>query len=562
MSTRVQRLITATSFQAVLILLSFGVSAQHCFPGFHHTLSNNTVTLHDTSTATGLIASYTWHFGDGNTSNDPNPVHTYATAGTYNVCLTIEAHNPGCTETHCEDIVISGTTDSSDCHAAFGFHQGASGLHVTFADSSTSVHAVTSWHWSFGDGNTSTSNHPTNAYAQAGTYTVCLIIANNHGCSDTVCHDVIVTDVQIADCHAAFGYHQNYTNFTVHFSDSSTSSHAISAWHWSFGDGSISTDQNPSHTYTHDGVYNVCLTITDATGCTHTVCHNVTVTGVQVDCHTEFGFHQVDPTIHFSDSSVSSHAIVSWHWSFGDGHTSTDQNPANTYAQDGTYNVCLITTDATGCSDTACHHVTITTPDPCHASFTYSNTGGTFDFTNTSTSTTTHTTYHWTFGDSSHSNLHNPHHTYTHHGQYTVCLFITDTLTGCESHVCHTVNYHASNHHHHHHTHHHHNTHHHGQPHTPPHHNGGGAHAAMSLQSYPNPVTNSATVSYSLSQSGSVQLELFNMTGTLIAMLANGIQDAGEYTQSVDFTSVQPGIYYLRLTANGGSKTQMIAVIP
>ena len=547
------------SFLLLLTLDVAALKAQDCHPGFHYTVTGNTVTLHDTSSATGSIATYTWHFGDGNTSNDQNPVHTYALPGSYNVCLTIEAHNPGCTETHCEDIVINAVVDSSGCHAAFGFHQAVSGLEVSFADSSSSDHAITSWHWTFGDGTTSTSNHPTHTYAQAGTYSVCLIIANDHGCSDTACHDVTVTEVQTADCHAIFGYHQNATDFTVHYSDSSTSSHAIDSWHWSFGDGNTSTDQNPAHTYNHDGVYNVCLTITDVTGCTHTACHNITVTGVQAaDCHTAFGIHQVGSTVHFSDSSTSSHAIVSWHWNFGDGNASTDQNPAHTYAQDGTYYVCLVTTDASGCTDTTCHHVTVEmeTPDPCHAAFTFTGNGGTFDFTNTSTGTTTHTTYTWTFGDSTHSSLHNPTHTYVHHGQYTVCLFITDTTTGCESHVCHTVNYHATN------PHHHHNTHHHGPPpHADVHHHGGNANAPLHIQGYPNPVNGQATVAYTLSESSSVQLKLFNLTGALVSFLVNTTQDAGDYSQTVDFSTVQPGIYYLQLVANGNTAVQKISVI-
>ncbi len=65
------------------------------------------------------------------------------------------------------------------------------------------------------------------------------------------------------DCHAAFGFHPTEGTFTINFTDSSTSPHEITSWSWDFGDGTLSTEENPSHTYDHDGTYYVCLTIHD-----------------------------------------------------------------------------------------------------------------------------------------------------------------------------------------------------------------------------------------------------------------------------------------------------------
>jgi hypothetical protein len=86
-------------------------------------------------------------------------------------------------------------------------------------------------------------------------------------------------------CHAAFGYHHSMHSLTVLFTDASTSGHAITSWLWDFGDGHTSTDQHPSHTYAHHGVYTVCLTIHDVHGCTHTLCHHINVNGHFSDSH-------------------------------------------------------------------------------------------------------------------------------------------------------------------------------------------------------------------------------------------------------------------------------------
>lgn len=87
-------------------------------------------------------------------------------------------------------------------------------------------------------------------------------------------------------CHASFGVHHSPHSLTVHFSDVSTSGHAITSWQWDFGDGHTSTVQNPTHTYAHLGVYTVCLTIHDNNGCSHTSCHQI-----HVNSHYSIGHH-------------------------------------------------------------------------------------------------------------------------------------------------------------------------------------------------------------------------------------------------------------------------------
>ena len=126
-------------------------------------------------------------------------------------------------------------------------------------------------------------------------------------------------------------------------------------WLWDFGDGSGSTENNPVHNYAVPGTYSVCLTVSSLCGQSDT-CMEVTVTCAPPQAlfsPSGIGLNQV-----FLDAS--SNEPTTWFWDFGDGGTSTDQNPFHIYAQAGNYNICLTVSNACG-EDTHCQTVTVTT---------------------------------------------------------------------------------------------------------------------------------------------------------------------------------------------------------
>ncbi len=253
------------------------------------------------------------------------------------------------------------TKAQSGCESLFGFQQTTNALTINFTDSSTSSHTITSWLWDFGDGNTSTSQNPYHTYTHDGTYYVCLTIHDDHGCSNQSCHHITVNPVVTATCNSAFTFHQTAGALTINFTDSSTSSHTITSWLWDFGDGSTSTSQNPSHTYTHDGTYYVCLTIHDDHGCSNQSCHHITVSHVADPCHAAFTFHfdSANNVFSFTNTSTGTSNNTTYSWDFGDGTNSTDENPHHTYNHSGHYTVCLLIHDAsTGCSAHVCHTLT------------------------------------------------------------------------------------------------------------------------------------------------------------------------------------------------------------
>ncbi len=201
---------------------------------------------------------------------------------------------------------------------------------------------------------------------------------------------------------------------TVNFTDLSTNS--PTSWSWTFGDGGSSTAQNPSHQYTSAGTYTVSLTATNASGSdVETKTNYITVNA----CTAPVANFSGSPTsgtapltVNFTD--LSSGSPTSWSWTFGDGGSSTAQNPSHTYTGAGTYTVSLTATNSCGSDgETKTAYITVTEPTTDYANLPYS-TGfetGSFDqywFTQSSNSegriliTTANSprgTYHLTMDD-------------------------------------------------------------------------------------------------------------------------------------------------------------------
>ena len=137
------------------------------------------------------------------------------------------------------------------------------GTNIAFTDLSTGT--PTTWLWDFGDGATSTMQHPSHPYAATGTYTVTLTITNGSGSSTfartnyiTITSGTPVVDFTANDTTPAVSQAVSFTD---------TSSGTPTAWEWSFGDGGTSTNgPQVSHAYNTAGTYSVTLTVTTASG--------------------------------------------------------------------------------------------------------------------------------------------------------------------------------------------------------------------------------------------------------------------------------------------------------
>lgn len=229
---------------------------------------------------------------------------------------------------------------------------GCSPLTVQFHDNSSG--SPTSWSWAFGNGNTSVLQNPSAVYVVPGVYHVTLTATNSSG-SDTKIKNSFVTVFT-----SPLGSFSTNTNggcvpLPVQFTNTSTpGSGVINAWLWDFGDGNVSTQQHPLHTYTSSGSKNVSLTVTDANGCFHTI----TQTGaVNVTQSHQASYTVTNPIVcsapstHTFTSSVSPpNAGYTYEWTTTTAQTSTVANPVFTFNTTGSIGVTLKVTAPGGCA--------------------------------------------------------------------------------------------------------------------------------------------------------------------------------------------------------------------
>ena len=218
----------------------------------------------DTSVSSSIVDHWKWDFDDTSPfTTSQNPSHIYATGGPYNVSLIVTAAN-GCKDTAIQVVNVYRIPIAIFTELGMCLNTGAS-----FTNTSTVTGAtIATSHWNFGDNVTSVLPNPTHFFATSGSYPVTLITSTSQGCYDTLTQTVPVS----AGPTAAFTASDATANIdqSVTFTDQSTT---VISRVWNFGDGSSgSSQQNPSHTYTVAGVYNVCLIVTDGNTCKDTVC--------------------------------------------------------------------------------------------------------------------------------------------------------------------------------------------------------------------------------------------------------------------------------------------------
>jgi PKD repeat protein len=304
----------------------------------------------------GSIASNSWTFGDSGTSTVQNPSHTYVAAGTYTVTLTV-TDNQGATSSTSQS--VNATAPNQPPTAAFT--SSCSGDACNFTSTSSDPEgSISSYNWIFGDGATSTAQSPSHTYAAGGTYTATLTVADNLGATNSVSHSATVNQPPTAAFASSCS--GDACSFT---STSSDPDGTVSAYNWTFGDGSTSTAQNPSHSYAAGGTYTVTLTVADNLGATNSASQSVTVNRPPVAA---FSSGCTALTCSFtSTSSDPDGSIASYSWTFGDGSTSTAQNPSHSYSTGGTYTVTLTVTDNLGATNPISYTVVANTPPSVNA---------------------------------------------------------------------------------------------------------------------------------------------------------------------------------------------------
>jgi PKD repeat protein len=350
---------------------------------------------------------YEWHFGDGSTSRQMDPMHIYPEDSIYEVTLI--------TTNFCdEDTIVKNITVGVLPTAAFMADTQIACVNsmIQFEDMSSDNTKRILWQFEGGSPATSTDANPTVLYEQTGTFNVTLIATNALG-RDTLEEQMYITIEDVPE--SGFSFTRN--GFEITFINESTSATSYS---WDFGDGNTSTDEAPVHTYQQDGDYNVILVATSACG-VDTIEQVVSISNFP---NANFSADQTDGCVPFTVNlqNLSSTNAESYEWSIpgGSPSTSTDENPVVSFNNPGLYRVTLVAKNAFG-NDTLVRLDYIDVLDVPEADFNFTLNGFTVDFEETAEYAAE---YEWDFGDGGMSNMASPSHTYNDEGEYDVILIV------------------------------------------------------------------------------------------------------------------------------------------
>lgn len=339
-----------------------------------------------TDLSEGEIDSRVWNFGDGGISRDENPNHLYRKSGIYTASLTVSNSGGSDNEIKTNFItVISNKPPTAEFQATPT--AGFSPLNVQFTDLSEGL--VANWLWNFGDGLTSILQNPFHVFRNPGIYTVTLMVSSSDGVG-TESKTNLINIQEGAGITSAFGAEPLIGNAPLNVQFIDQSSGNIDSWNWSFGDGGTSAgESNPDHIYLTPGVYAVELTVSGSLGIdTETKVNYITVGNENLPTAafqaevSESGFQstevqfldvssvvpgdsdssrvndnkgigvitKMDDDSDDDDSGDDLPGSIKWHWDFGDGTQSDEQNPLHKYTgtEDKGFDISLLVTDPRG----------------------------------------------------------------------------------------------------------------------------------------------------------------------------------------------------------------------
>jgi PKD repeat protein len=304
---------------------------------------------------------------------------------------------------------------------------------VIFDGSASGGATPYSWSWNFGGDGTSTLEDPTHTFNTPGSYNCVLTVTD--ACSNTDTDSVTIQVNPALGCEAGGPYSGTICS-AVSFSGSASGGHPPYSYDWTFGDGGTGSGQNPTHLYASDGSYTATLTVTDSQLDTAVDTAPVTIStsSVAAEAGGPYSGTICDP-ISFSGGVAGGCPPYTYSWDFGDGGSSTLQNPTYQYTSDGSYTATFTVIDDKGGSDTDTAPVSISTPGLVASADGPDNgcTGESVSFTGSAIGGCTPYSWSWGFGDGGTSAQQNPSHTYSSPGVYTVTLTVTDDASNTDA---------------------------------------------------------------------------------------------------------------------------------
>ena len=300
---------------------------------------------------------YLWTFGEfGSTSLIQNPTYTYSSDGTYNVTLLVLSTDGSlsCSSSITNPITIYPNPVSNFTQP----NNGCVNSDVIFTNLSSinPPSQIINYVWNFGDNTISNVPNPTHNYTSTNTFNITLTTTSDFGCVDIFQNSILINPLSSVSFSPNSG--SGCPPLTLDFTD--LSSGIINSWNWDFGDGQVSSLENPTHTYSSSGNYQVTLQVTNINGCISTsntstviVVHPTPTAGFSV-FPTEVD--EYNPIVNFTNYSSGSSNYV---WNFGDGVYSFLSDPYHSYDIPGRYIISLQVQNQFGCLDSTFGYVIV-----------------------------------------------------------------------------------------------------------------------------------------------------------------------------------------------------------
>lgn len=293
------------------------------------------------------IESWEWDFDDpasgSNSSIEQNPQHVFSQSGDYNVKL-ITTTTFGCIDSLTQTVSVNQAPSAN-----FSFDKVCIGEEIQFQDESEAVpgEQLTNWAWNLG-GEFSAQQNPNATFEFAIDYNVSLTVTSQNLCANTIQEVVTVYPAT----EVGFEIEDACENTLVHLFDTTEQTgDPIASRFWQLTEQQTATDSSIYYDFLTDGDYDISLIATTERGCEYVGSQNITINKAPEASFEASNIFGAPPlTVDFTNTSNTS---VLYNWDFGDGNSSDNENPSNTFTDEGSYNVKLAIEDANGCRDTA-----------------------------------------------------------------------------------------------------------------------------------------------------------------------------------------------------------------
>ncbi len=384
--------------------------------------------------------TYTWNFGDGESSNLKEVYHTYLNDGSFSVTLTVQDDDGG-VATYTLGIEVENVAPSVEAGADREYISEGEAINFTAIITDPGTLDTHTALWDFDDGATSDQLQVTHRFADNGNFIVVLTVTDDSGGTNTTTFRVAVSNVRpiiTASSNATEIEEGDSVSFTVDWTDPGVlDEHTVV---WDFGDGTDTADQNPTHRFMQDGTYTVLVTVTDDDGGQATKPFIIEVDNVAPVPTISVSITQIaeNETVQFAASAVDKGPLdtVTFHWDFGDDSDPlyiNDATPIHRYLDNGVYRVTLRAIDSDGAiSSPAAVSITVNNLPPknlrASADLTVTTVGKavTFSAWAEDDSPEDEILYTWNFGDLTTSTEQTTSHIYHQTNSYDVVLIVSD----------------------------------------------------------------------------------------------------------------------------------------